>query len=133
MTKIIAHTINDFWIDKDTSKLKKPVKVYPAAIDTISSEHEGQIVYFNMSSKDYTSKASAETHKPKRERVEYPVIRVKSKPAKKKIAKTTNIKAFYSNGNDSVVNGKITPLEYGMSVIAKTAENHKETNTRSDK
>jgi hypothetical protein len=130
----MAHyTIDNFWIDKDDSKLPTPAKVYPLAIDTISSEHDGQVTYYNLSSKDYASKASAETHVSRIEKKEYPNIKVTRKPSKRKMSKHPFIQVYSSPIDNSVVIGKITPLEHGMKECAQLATNHIERHSKSSK
>jgi hypothetical protein len=72
-------------------------------------------------------------HKPRRDtskpaKTEKPayIPLLTKKPAKRIIAKSTGIKAFYTNGNDSSYNGRITPIDAGMNAIATIAGNERD-------
>jgi hypothetical protein len=58
---------------------------------------------------------------PRIEKKEYPVIKVTRKPSKRKMAKRLFVQTYTSIIDNSVVIGKITPLEHGMTEVAKTA------------
>jgi hypothetical protein len=71
-------------------------------------------------------KPKRDTNKP-RKAESVPFIPVTRKPPKKVIAKSTNIKAMWTNGNEASYNGKITPLDAGMNVHTCLAENERDT------
>ena len=99
----MKYTIDNFWKDTplDNMPKVKSSRVKPSdMIDVISSELDGEVVFYTIVSGDL--KLSPETHKERKERVECPHILTSKKPAKRVCKPAQGHTAYYqSESNNS--------------------------------